>query len=157
MTPDCKTVFLQKAYQAGLASGHIWPDYAACEAALESAWGTSTLAIKANNLFGQKASSHTPADEILELPTHEEVNGVMVPTMANWVKFPDWNACFAARMDVLRRLASIYPDYALALAATSGEDFVNEVSHTWSTDHLRGQKVLAIYEAHKSAFLPDPV
>ncbi|HZU08351.1 MAG TPA: glucosaminidase domain-containing protein, partial [Pseudacidobacterium sp.] len=51
--------FLQKAYQAAAAAGHIFPEYAACEAALESGWGLSHLATEANNLFGQK-QAHPP-------------------------------------------------------------------------------------------------
>ncbi len=46
--------FLSKACAAARSAGHIFPEYAACEAALESGWGMSGLAQKANNLFGQK-------------------------------------------------------------------------------------------------------
>ena len=48
--------FLRKAAAAASAAGHPFPEYAACEAALESAWGQSGLATRANNLFGQKQS-----------------------------------------------------------------------------------------------------
>ena len=155
--PSPQDLFLVKAATAAAAAGHIFPEYAACEAALESAWGGSQLATQANNLFGQKQSHPPlPGSTTLNLPTHEVVNGVSVPTEAQWVVFPDWSSCFKARMALLQRLASAYPDYQTALNATTGEQFVTAVSHTWSTDPQRGAKVLAIYNAHSSAFTTTP-
>jgi hypothetical protein len=70
----------------------------------------------------------------------------LVPAMANWVKYQDWEACFVDRMLTLRRLAPNYPHYKAALNAGSGTIFVTEVSQTWSTDPQRANKVLAIYK-----------
>ena len=56
MTTTPQDTFLRQASAAARAAGHIFPDYAACEAALESTWGQSRLAREANNLFGQKQS-----------------------------------------------------------------------------------------------------
>src|ERR1700761_5944697 len=71
--------FLAKAVAAAKAAGHVWPEYAACEAALESAWGGSELAVQANNLFGQK-QAHLPlaGTETLTLPTREYLHGAWV-------------------------------------------------------------------------------
>ena len=145
--------FLCKAAAAAQAAGHIFPEYAACEAALESAWGQSGLATRANNLFGQK-QCQPPLDgtTTLTLPTREFLNGNWVVVNANWVRFADWSSCFQARMQLLRAASSKYPHYAAALAATSGEEFVREVSQTWSTDPARASKVLSIYAAHCSCF-----
>jgi hypothetical protein len=66
--------FLLKACEAARTAGHVFPEYAACEAALESAWGMSRLAVEANNLFGQK-QSHPPLGESLDLPTKEYLHG----------------------------------------------------------------------------------
>lgn len=61
--------FLQQAASAARRAGHIFPEYAACEAALESAWGHSELAREANNLFGQKqAHRRSPAPVPLNSP-----------------------------------------------------------------------------------------
>ncbi len=57
MTTTPQDSFLRQASAAARAAGHIFPDYAACEAALESTWGRSRLAREANNLFGQKESA----------------------------------------------------------------------------------------------------
>ncbi|MBT9332208.1 glucosaminidase domain-containing protein [Paracidobacterium acidisoli] len=145
--------FLLKSATAAQAAGHIFPEYAACEAALESGWGNSQLSQQANNLFGQK-QSHPPVDGTgtLTLPTREFLNGAWVTVQANWVSFPDLASCFGARMALLQRLSGTYPHYQAALAATTGEQFINEVSQTWSTDPGRAGKVLAIYDAHSSAF-----
>lgn len=144
MTPE---EFLPKALTAAHAAQHIFPAYAACEAAEESAWGESQLAKKYNNLFGEK---HPRGDgyETVSLPTHEVIHGKTVAATALWPIFPDWNTSFRERMHRLTALASVYPEYALALSAIDGEDFVREVSKRWSTDPHRADKVLAIYHRH---------
>ncbi|HVJ08041.1 MAG TPA: glucosaminidase domain-containing protein [Acidisarcina sp.] len=148
--------FLQKAAFAAHAAGHIFPEYAACEAALESAWGQSRLAIAANNLFGQKQlPSSSPVLQTISLPTREYLHGKWVTVNASWASFPDWNACFQARMHLLVAASRMYPHYAAALAATSGRQFVLEVSQTWSTDPARASKVLAIYDAHQACLGPS--
>jgi len=53
-TPQ-QSQFLTMAAAAAQAAAHPFPAIAACEAALESAWGTSRLASEARNLFGLKA------------------------------------------------------------------------------------------------------
>ena len=148
MTP---AEFIPKALVAAYQGMHMFPEYAVCEAALESAWGGSRLAIEANNLFGQKQSHHPGAIvyPTLDMRTEEWDAGQMVTTLAQWPVFPDWPTSFMERMQLLTRLADAYPHYAAALAATDGETFVREVSQTWSTDPLRADKVLEIYNAHK--------
>ena len=143
--------FLTRARAAALAAGHVFPEFAACEAALESAWGQSKLATQANNLFGQK-QSHPPVGEGLQLPTKEYAHGAWMTVPALWAKFGNWQDCFAARMALLERLAKAYPAYAAALAAGSGSDFVTLVSKRWSTDPDRGQKVLEVWQVHRAVF-----
>ena len=145
--------FLRKAWEAARAAGHLFPEYAACEAALESGWGQSRLATEANNLFGQKqAHPPLPGTETLTLPTREFLHGAWLAIEANWVQFADWEACFRERMALLRSLAGEYPNYRAALAAETGEEFVRMVSRTWSTDPDRAAKVLTVYERHGRAF-----
>lgn len=156
--------FLVAACEAASKAGHPWPDYAACEAALESRYGQSLLARDGNNLFGTKQSATAPRYGTLDLPTKEYVEGEWETVMAHWVKYPSWAESFTDRMDVLRRLQARYPHYANALKATSGEAFVREVSATWSTDPNRADKVLEIYAAHRDLWAggqtttagPDP-
>lgn len=141
--------FLSKAKQAASESGHVWPEYAACEAALESGWGGSELAQKANNLFGEKSPKNS-AYPTVTMTTKEWDKNLkrMISVDAKWPIFPDWRTSFIERMNVLRRLEGVFPHYANALAAKDGETFVREVSQTWSTDPQRAAKVLAIHEKH---------
>jgi flagellum-specific peptidoglycan hydrolase FlgJ len=155
MTSTPQDTFLRQASAAARAAGHIFPEYAACEAALESTWGQSRLAREANNLFGQKQSMESiEGAGTLALPTQEFLHGRWVTVIAQWARFADQAACFRARMALLRRLQVSYPAYACALAASNGEVFIEEVSRTWSTDPQRAQKVLAIHRQHCSSFLP---
>lgn len=145
--------FLIRAAEAARTAGHLFPEYAACEAALESGWGLSRLAVEANNLFGQKQSHPPlPGTETLTLPTREFLRGVWVTVQANWVKFPGWAACFRERMALLQALSDSYPHYREALAATTGEAFITAVSRTWSTDPARAGKVLTVHDHHRDAF-----
>jgi hypothetical protein len=146
--------FLRAACDSAGAAGHIFPEYAACEAALESNWGQSALARRAFNLFGQKASGAAPPESVLLLPTQEFLEGRWVTVMARWARFPDFAACFGARMALLRRLQSRYPAYRRALAAVNGEVFVTEVSRGWSTDPQRAAKVLALHRLHGACLVP---
>lgn len=118
---------------------------AACEAAEESAFGTSKLAVEANNLFGTKQHRHWIFGT-MNLPTKEFINGAWIVTTGAWVVYPDWASCFADRMATLERLSVVYPHYANALEAGSATTYINEVSKTWSTDPKRAEKILAIYD-----------
>jgi flagellum-specific peptidoglycan hydrolase FlgJ len=139
-----KQQFLTKAKQQAEAAAHIFPSMAACEAALESGYGVSGLAIADNNLFGMKQHQH-PIYGTHVLPTKEFVNKEWIVVNANWIHYPDMAACFTDRMNTLRRLSTAYPHYAAALAAPDAVAFVTEVSRTWSTDPNRAAKVIAIY------------
>jgi flagellum-specific peptidoglycan hydrolase FlgJ len=177
MTTTLQDNFLRNASAAARAARHIFPEYAACEAALESTWGQSRLAREANNLFGQKQSPEKQSAEkqsaekqstdsidgraipdagVLAMPTQEFLHGRWVTVIARWARFTDAAACFGARMALLRRLEHSYPAYGRALAATTGEAFIEEVSRAWSTDPQRAAKVLAIHRQHCASFLPLP-
>ena len=145
MTEDQKT-FLRLAAEAAGKAGHIFPEMAACEAALESSYGRSVLAVLDKNLFGMKQHKH-PIYGTHILPTKEFQNGEWITINASWVSYPDWTSCFKDHMSTLQRLATAFPHYASALVAKDGASYVREVSQTWSTDPKRAEKVLAIYDA----------
>jgi flagellum-specific peptidoglycan hydrolase FlgJ len=139
-------VFLRKAWQAAVNARHIWPEMAACEAALESGYGRSVLAIQDCNLFGLKQRKH-PVYGTVSFPTREFLNHEWEEVEANFVRYNDWQECFRDRMATLNRLAPFYSHYRFALAAPNGAEYVTQVSLTWSTDPQRSEKVLAIYNA----------
>ena len=139
-----QTQFLERAVAQAKSSGHIFPEMAACEAALESRYGTSSLAIADNNLFGLKAAKH-PTQGTASLPTKEDLDGKWVRVQALWNKYTTLSMCFTDRMVTLRRLAPVYPHYKAALEAKDPITYVTEVSKTWSTDPNRAKNVIAIY------------
>lgn len=139
--------FLDTVSAQAEAAGHLYPTMAACEAALESGYGNSGLAKRANNLFGTKQHKVAIFDTLI-IPTKEFLNGQWVTVNANWVKYPSLEECFRDRMATLQRLAPFYPHYKNALAAPDAVTFVKEVSQTWSTDPNRADKVLSIYNAY---------
>ena len=128
--------FIRRAWQAAVNAHHVWPEMAACEAALESGYGHSQLATQDNNLFGMKQHQH-PIFGTHSLPTREFLSGEWKQVEANWISYPDWPSCFADRMATIERLASVYSHYKAALAAATGEEYVRQVSLTWSTDPER--------------------
>jgi flagellum-specific peptidoglycan hydrolase FlgJ len=152
---DLQRAFLTKATAEAAKVNHPFPRMAACEAALESAWGNSALAREANNLFGMKQHCH-PIYGTMTLPTREFVgkekdaqDGICdgwIAVNANWVSYPGWAECFADRLATLQRLSNAYPHYAAALRATDAKTYVAEVSKSWSTDPDRAKKVIAFYD-----------
>lgn len=143
--------WLQNVTKEAATGGHVFPEYAACEAALESAekgvFGASTLAQKGNNLFGEKYHAGSPYGE-LALPTREFLNGEWVTQNAYWVNYPTFAECFKDRMATLQRLRHEYPHYDNALNAADGATYVREVSQTWSTDPNRANAVLGIHSEY---------
>jgi flagellum-specific peptidoglycan hydrolase FlgJ len=149
MTPQQLQWLIQTAVEAGTAQ-HVFPEMAACEAALESAYGTSKLAREDCNLFGVKQHKH-PIFGTATIPTKEFIGGQWQVVGADWVKYPGLAECFADRMETLRRLQDVYPHYAAALAATDPFSYINEVSKSWSTDPDRAYKVAAIYQVYQAS------
>jgi flagellum-specific peptidoglycan hydrolase FlgJ len=124
---------------------------AACEAALESGFGSSKLAQRDDNLFDTKQHSHSIYGTVT-LPTREVVRGAWVEVSADWIIYPSLAACFLDRMATLKRLAPVFPNYALALAAVDPIAYVTAVSRTWSTDPDRATKVISIYRSIYRAY-----
>lgn len=91
---------------------------------LESTWGTSQLAIKANNFFGIKAENLSEPDSYEEFPTAEYIKGQRVMIEANFEKYPDAISSFLDH----GRLLSTASRYADALFVKSDPfAFANEL------------------------------
>lgn len=176
MTPN--ETFLVQMRDNAATAGHLFPEIAACEAALETAWGTSMGYSKGWNVFGNKQRAK-PVYQTLSLSTWESRNGQRVNIIANFIRFPDVATAFKFRMETLQQYVGIYGE---ALKAKTGEQFVRSVSAQWeqvqdapdpaaftyqfsdgvfkfvkprwATDEARAVKVMQIYHAHKSVFTP---
>lgn len=143
MTDEQRRYVMLTASQAYNA-GHIFPRMAGCEAALESNYGQSFLARKGNNLFGMKQHNH-PTYGTISLPTREYLGGEWKEVEADFVEYPGIIECFKDRMATLQRLRSKYINYNNALLSATSENYIRCVSLTWSTDPLRAENVLAIF------------
>lgn len=80
------------------------------QAILESGWGKSSLAVKACNYFGVKA---TKLDPYIELPTTEFVNGVRVPVSAAFRAYESAAESFTAHGSMLSRSLRYAPCMAV--------------------------------------------
>lgn len=147
MLTQGQTQFAQTMVLQANRSGHIWPNYAAAEACLESAWGTSGLCQKARNIFGLKAPEAWTG-ETISIPTEEFLKREWVVVPALWCSFATFADAFTERMHVLRA----NPAYATAILAETGPEFVLLASQHWATDPERGQKVLSVYRSHPEIF-----
>ena len=153
MLTDSQKIFLRSAFEAAKAANHVWPNAAACEAAVETAWGTSRLYLQAHNVFGSKVPQHpNPAYGVISLPTSEVLNGKRVTIDANFVSYPTVAQSFEDRMATLVRLSASYPHYEAALDAPDPETFLAEVSKSWATDPNRAATCISILHAHADVF-----
>lgn len=148
MATPAQVAALVKVYAAAEESHCIYADAQTCEAMLESTWLTSQLAVEDNNLFGMQQHEH-PIYGTVNLPSREFLHGAWQKVNENFVKYPDLASCFADRMATLNRLAPEYQHYAAALAATTPEEFLTQVSLTWSTGPQRGEECIEILHAHQ--------
>lgn len=76
------------AIQSSVGS-NILPSIMMAQAALESAWGLSSLAQDANNLFGIKSSNDWKG-QIYKANTREFVNGKWITILADFRKYNNW-------------------------------------------------------------------
>lgn len=155
ITPQQKAALI-RVYAAAQAAGVPFPDAQACEVMVESTWGTSALFVQDLNGFGMKQHVH-PKFGTVNFPTREYLGGRWQVVNAAFVKYLSLEACFQDRMATLTAMAPQYPHYAAALAAKTPEEFLTQVSLTWSTGPSRGQQCVEILHAHQDVFHPQVV
>lgn len=120
--------------------------FTVAQAALESAWGESKLALAGHNLFGVKAGKLWTG-ETLTLPTREYLNGQWVTVNAAWRKYPDWLSSINDHASFLTR----QPRYRKALAGQrSSADFAHQIQLAgYATDPQYAAKLCQIIRKHK--------
>jgi flagellum-specific peptidoglycan hydrolase FlgJ len=132
------------------------PVIAAAQAALESNWGRSQLAIEANNLKGIKAGSSWHG-EVLELPTREwrESDNTWYTTMARWRVYRDWEHAFSDYGALIER---VYPH--AAAVADDPRAFLEALVAgplKYATDPGYIEKVWTIVQQYRELLLePEP-
>lgn len=120
----------------------VLPSVAIAQAALESAWGTSTLATKYNNLFGIKGNYGGNA---ANMATWEVYGGVRYDIKANFRAYPDWETSikdYGVFLNVNSR-------YKNALGLTNYKDQIREIHEAgYATDPNYQSKIISIIEAN---------
>ena len=124
----------QSSAQSNLPAG-----VTVAQAALESAWGESRLAQKANNYFGIKARRDQP---FVAMPATECEAGEVKKLTARFARYRSMAECFAARDAIL--LAA--PCYAEARGHSREPlAFIHSLAKHWATDPAYAEKLEQIY------------
>ena len=117
------------------------------QAILESAWGTSQLARRANNLFGIKATPDLlAANSYAEFPTREVVTGRSVVELAKFARYGTVLDCFAAHAHLLSKT----PRYAgMVYQRRYPRAYAVELqTRGYSTNESYGQSLIALMDQH---------
>lgn len=141
----CITKLKQGADKAETQFG-IPSSFTIAQGALESAWLTSMLALKANNLFGVKADPSWSGDVLL-MPTREESKGgVWSTVVARWRKYATIDECLLDHAQFFIKNKR----YAQALKYPhDGRQFSIEVAKAgYATDLQYSQKLISIINLH---------
>ena len=127
------------------AQTKVYASFSIAEAALESAWGSSKLAIQGHNLFGVKADKSWTGDTI-SFRTREYLNKQWVFVNALWRKYPSWLGSFNDHAAFLHQNKR----YAKAFLAGSVEEFTIAIANAgYATDPLYASKIIAIIKQHE--------
>lgn len=120
----------------------ILPSVAAGQAALESGWGSSTLAIRYNNLFGIKG---TYAGNSAMMDTWEVYGGKRYDIKDSFRVYPDWSTSildYGVFLTVNKR-------YARAIGLSNYKDQIRVIHGAgYATDPQYANKVISIIEKY---------
>lgn len=122
----------------------ILPSVTIAQAILESAWGESTLATKANALFGIKATTSWKG-ETYTVNTWEEINGKRVQTRALFRAYEDWEQSVIDHGEFLAKLSR----YANIIGNINYEN-VCKLLHTdgYATDSNYPAKLISLIRGY---------
>ena len=120
----------------------VLPSVAIAQAALESAWGTSGLATKYNNLFGIKGSYGGNA---ANMATWEVYGGITYNITANFRAYPSWETSIKDYGSFL----NVNSRYKKALGLTNYKDQIKAIHEAgYATDPNYQSKIISIIEAN---------
>lgn len=132
-----ETDFLTAAFAAAKAAGHIFPDWAACEAAYASKFGTTEVAVKGNNLFDFRVPARRGPGTLTV--TIENAKQASVRRA-----FANWQDCFQYRALWMQAVTMFY----LVRRAKTGDEYIREMNKLASDPGTYEAKVRAIYTAN---------
>jgi flagellum-specific peptidoglycan hydrolase FlgJ len=148
VTPTDFIAAIAPAARASMSASKIPASFTIAEAALESAWGASGLAVQARNLFGVKADASWKGD-VLVMNTREFLHGAWTIVIAKWRKYADWRGCMddhAAFLHSNRRY------FAAFSHAGDAEAFAHAIAAAgYATDPAYANKIISVMRAHNLA------
>ena len=149
MKPQEFVALIGPAAQASAANTGVPACFTVAQAALESGWGTSSLARDGKNLFGVKADLAWHGD-VMYINTREYLNDAWTTVAARWRKYADWQDCMDDHAAFLRQNRR----YAPCFACTTGDEFAKAVAEAgYATDPDYAAKLISIIEQHQLADL----
>ena len=143
MTPQDFIAAVKDDAMVSAAQTQVYASFAIAEAAIESAWGASKLAIQGHNLFGVKADRAWTGDTI-GFRTREYLNSQWVFVNALWRMYPSWLGSFTDHAAFLQ-----HKRYAKAFLASNVDDFTIAVANAgYATDPLYANKIIILINQH---------
>jgi flagellar rod assembly protein/muramidase FlgJ len=137
------------AAQASAKKTGVPASFTVAQAALESGWGTSSLARNGKNLFGVKADPSWRGD-VLYINTREFLGGAWTTVAARWRKYTDWQTCMDDHAAFLRQNRR----YAPCFACSTGDAFAKAVAEAgYATDPDYAAKLISIIDQYQLASL----
>ena len=120
----------------------LWPSVFLAQAALESGWGRSWLAVNANNYFGRKCL----AEPCIDVWTPEYRQGIKTVELHRFQWYPTITAAVHGYcQQFFRRYESGAPVYP-ELDASTPETFVRSIAPRYASDPRYAEKVLRIID-----------
>ncbi len=153
MTPAEFIAAMSGPAQAAQAKTRVPASFTVAEAALESGWGHSRLAVEAFNLFGVKADPAWLGERIAMDTREWSIIDGWTMVSAYWRKYRDFESCLEDHGDFLS-----HSRYAHCFDAANGEEFARAVQAAgYATDPAYADKLISIMRAHNLAALDAPV
>ncbi|MCK8616773.1 glycoside hydrolase family 73 protein [Fructobacillus sp. M158] len=125
----------------------VFASISLAQAALESDFGQSALAVQAHNLYGVKASA---GQSSVTLPTKEYQDGSWVTVDAAFVSYSTWQASMLAHAQLLKQGTSWNPtQYAHVLSAQTYQDAAKGLmTDGYATDPDYATKLVQVIEKY---------
>ncbi|MCF6515719.1 hypothetical protein GSH19_06105 [Lactobacillus sp. S2-2] len=126
------------------------------QAALESSWGQSQLAIKGNNYFGVKGSYK--GQSVSVSTTEYNAKGQLYKTKANFKKYPDVYSSLNDNGNLLRNGSSWNPSFYSATWKENAKDYTEAAQGLvgkYATDPNYANKLIKIIDTYKLDELLD--
>lgn len=131
----------------------ILPSLVGAQAILESGWGKSELATKANNLFGVKANESW-SGEVYIVPTKEFIDNEWIVIEAPFRKYKDWNESVYDHSEFFVESDFRKNNYKHLIGETDYKKAVQSIlkpiaTYGYATDPDYANKVINIIEQYK--------